>query len=197
MEGIPYLDVSGYDFHPIIDLPDQYYVHDFTKGTDKSSQKYTIGRYDEDRKGMYVTELFSGVRTLHVGIDIGGPLGTPVYAFSNGVVFDQKYLPADGDYGNVVITEHKFNGVTLWALYGHLNSESISHLKIGQPIKAGQIIGWLGDKHENGGWESHVHFQLSLEKPVNCDIPGVVDPKERDLALKKYPDPRLVLGNIY
>ena len=29
MEDIPHLDFSGYDFHPIIDLPDQYYVHDF------------------------------------------------------------------------------------------------------------------------------------------------------------------------
>ena len=58
-------------------------------------------------------------------------------------------------------------------------------------------IGWFGDKSENGGWEPHVHFQLSLERPESCDMPGVVNPEDRDSALMKYPDPRLVLGQIY
>ena len=93
--------------------------------------------------------------------------------------------------------EHEFNGTKLWALYGHLSSESLETFKIGDIVEKGQLIGWLGDKNENGGWEPHVHFQLSLEEPLNCDLPGVVTPDERDLALEKYPDPRLVLGPLY
>ena len=42
-----------------------------------------------------------------------------------------------------------------------------------------------------------MHFQLSLERPESCDMPGVVNPEDRDSALMKYPDPRLVLGQIY
>ena len=184
-------------FHFIVDLPDLYHVHDFTKGVDESPYEYSVGRYDEDRKGLYESELFSGIRTLHVGIDIGGPIHTPVHSFHDGIIFDQRYLPADGDYGNVVIIEHEINGRKLWALYGHLSSKSIKHLNIGQSIEAGEIIGWFGDKHENGGWEPHVHFQLSIEKPMNCDMPGVVNPAERESALEKFPDPRLVLGPLY
>ena len=191
------IDFSKYLFHDVVKLPKKYYVHDFTKGPDKSPTEFSIGRYDEDRKGMYESELFDGRRTLHVGIDIGGPVGTSVRAFYEGVVFNQDYLPDDGDYGNVIILEHKFNGKKLWSLYGHLDSKSIEHLEIGQNVMGGQILGWFGDKAENGGWEPHLHFQISLEKPTNCDMPGVVDPRHREEASKKYPDPRLVLGDLY
>ena len=197
MKEHPLLDFRGYDFHFILELPELYHVHDFTKGAEMSPLEYSIGRYDENRKGLYESELFEGKRTHHVGIDIGGPVGTPIYAFYNGTIFDKKYLPAEGDYGNVIIMEHEFNGTKLWALYGHLSSESLETFKIGDIVEKGQLIGWLGDKNENGGWEPHVHFQLSLEEPLNCDLPGVVTPDERDLALEKYPDPRLVLGPLY
>jgi len=43
----------------------------------------------------------------------------------------------------------------------------------------------------------HVHFQLSLYPPETHDMPGVVTPKDRAEALLKYPDPRLVLGELY
>jgi len=197
MEGDTLLDLSGHKFHFIVDLPDEYHIHDFTKGIDESPFEYSIGRYDENRKGLYESALFSGIRTLHVGIDIGGPINTPVHTFHSGIIFNQAYLPAEGDYGNTIIIEYEFNGTKLWALYGHLSSESIKHLEIGQTVEAGQVIGWFGDKHENGGWEPHVHFQLSLERPENCDMPGVVNPDQRESALRKYPDPRLVLGQLY
>ncbi|GIT41297.1 MAG: hypothetical protein Ct9H300mP10_03070 [Methanobacteriota archaeon] len=55
----------------------------------------------------------------------------------------------------------------------------------------------MGDKHENGGWEPHLHFQLSLVEPETHDLPGVVAPEDREQALLDYPDPRLVLGPLY
>ena len=197
MQETNHLDFDGYNFHFIVDLPELYHVHDFTKRVEKSPLEYSIGKYDENRKGLYESELFEGKRTHHVGIDIGGPVGTPIYAFHNGIIFDKKYLPADGDYGNVIIMEHEFNGTKLWALYGHLSSESLETFKIGDIVETGQLIGWFGDKNENGGWEPHVHFQISREEPMNCDLPGVVTPDEREQALWKYPDPRLVLGPLY
>ena len=64
--------MAGLDtlFHPIVNLPDEYWVFDFTKGTNSSWKcpfDFQIGRYDEHRPGMYTTELFSGERDLHVG----------------------------------------------------------------------------------------------------------------------------------
>ena len=186
------------DYHPVVFLPDEYEVRDFTNGEYSPSEyEFDIGRYDELRPGMYSTELFSDGRFLHVGIDIGAPVGTPCMAFDDGEISHFGYNPDDGDYGHVVITKHIIGGRSVWALYGHLNSKSIENKVIGQKISKGEVICWMGDKHENGGWESHLHFQLSLKEPETHDMPGVVSPDNRDQALRDYPDPRLVLGPIY
>ena len=185
-------------YHPVVNLPNEYEVRDFTGGNYTPSKfEYDIGRYDELRPGMYSTDLFSDGRFLHIGIDIGAPVGTPCMAFDQGEISHFGYNPADGDYGYVIITKHLVDNNPICALYGHLSAESIKGKKIGQKISRGEVICWMGDKHENGGWESHLHFQLSINEPETHDMPGVVDPKKRDEALENYPDPRLVLGPIY
>ena len=135
----------------------------YWKGS-KLSPPYSIGRYDENRIGMYSSELFldetnsidgyAGARTVHVGIDLGGPVGTPVYAISDGVIHSLGYNADLGDYGNVVVVEHTIpsNGRKLWALYGHLDGASIRGKLPGQRIRRGCRIGRMGDIHENGGW---------------------------------------------
>jgi len=185
-------------YHPVVHLPDEYEVRDFTTGNYSPSKfEYDIGRYDELRPGMYSTDLFSDGRFLHIGIDIGAPVGTPCMAFDDGEISHFGYNPADGDYGYVVITKHDIGGTPVWALYGHLNAASIEGKFVGQKINSGEVICWMGDKHENGGWDPHLHFQLSLIEPETHDLPGVVAPDMREDALAKYPDPRLVLGPIY
>ena len=68
-------------YHPVVDLPETYEVRDFTTGDYRPSEfEYDIGRYDELRPGMYSTDLFSDGRFLHMGIDIGAPVGTPCMA---------------------------------------------------------------------------------------------------------------------
>ena len=192
------IDWRTEDYHPVVHLPDEYEVRDFTNGDYSPSEyEFDIGRYDELRPGMYSTDLFSDGRFLHVGIDIGAPVGTPCMAFDDGEISNFGYNPDDGDYGHVVITKHIIDGRSVWALYGHLNSKSIENKEIGQKISKGEVICWMGDKHENGGWESHLHFQLSLKEPESHDLPGVVSPDNRNQALQDYPDPRLVLGPIY
>jgi len=175
---------------------------------------YAIGRYDENRVNLYKSELFddetnvidgfAGARTVHVGIDLDGPLGTKVHAFTNGVVHSAGYNQDSGDYGNVIVIQHDlekgFNGEPrkIYALYGHLDNKSIKGMKPGKRIKKGQVIGRFGDIHENGGWFTpHVHFQLSIHPPDTHDMPGVVSMKDRPRALIHYPDPRQVLGPLY
>ena len=159
--------------------------------------EFSIGKYDESRPNMYNTELFGGERNVHMGIDIGGPVGTPCMAFMDGEVSHFGYNPAAGDYGNVIITKHEISGVPIWALYGHLNPASIEGKKVGKRVLAGEVVAWFGSFEENGGWEPHLHFQLSLVEPETHDLPGVVAPEDRVQALRDYPDPRLVLGPIY
>lgn len=168
----------------------------------------------------------AGARTVHVGIDLGGPIGTDVHAFENGVVHSIGYNPQLGDYGNVIVIEHTIPscGEKVWALYGHLDGSTLDRGNHpGKPIAKGQVIGRLGDIYENGGWYAnharwvcldwvrlteqnllhicregaHVHFQLSTEAPETHDMPGAVTLDDRPKALVLYPDPRYVLGILY
>ncbi len=185
-----------------------------------------IGKYDENRDGgMYASDLFDdldntidgygGRRTVHLGMDLGGPVGTPVHAFCDGVVHSVGYNPELGDYGHVVVVEHGWgNGKKCWALYGHLDASALvinkgwkrflpnKHKEVLQPgdaIQKGQILGRMGDIDENGGWiHSHLHFQLSTQPPDQPhDMPGASSVQDREEALQQYPDPRYVLGPMY
>jgi murein DD-endopeptidase MepM/ murein hydrolase activator NlpD len=146
---------------------------------------------------MYNAALFEGERNIHMGIDIGAPVGTPVHAFYAGEIFLSGNNPAEGDYGYTLITKHVFGSVELFALFGHLNANSIAGKIPGQTFSAGEVLAWVGDRHENGGWNPHLHFQLSYLRPEKCDLPGVVSEKDRAQALLDFPDPRLVLGPLY
>jgi murein DD-endopeptidase MepM/ murein hydrolase activator NlpD len=190
--------------------------------------KTYIGKYDEDRIGLYTSDLFvvdnatvsssppstdpdsattCQFRTLHVGIDLGGRVGTPVYAFTHGIVHALGYNPSLGDYGNVIVIQHFWNSTdaemtnassTVYALYGHLDDGSVQNLKVGDIIRPGLRIGAIGDVYENGGWYiPHVHFQLSLLPPETHDMPGAVCIQDRAEALMQYVDPRYVLGPLH
>jgi len=194
------LDLQGYVFAPVIRLPEGYEVYDFTRGYDPGRElasPYGVGRYDEKRRGVYTTELFAGQRDIHMGIDLAAPVGEAVHAFFDGTVHRFGNNPAPGDYGYTLITEHQLGGRTVWALHGHLSARSIDGRFEGQRVSRGEVIAWVGDRHENGGWNPHLHFQLSLVRPEVADLPGAVSDADREAALAIYPDPRLVLGPLY
>jgi murein DD-endopeptidase MepM/ murein hydrolase activator NlpD len=194
------LDLRGFDFHPVIHLPDGYEVYDFTTGYDPArvlASPYGVGRYDEKRSGMYTTALFGGVRDVHMGIDLAAPVGTPVHAFWHGEVHRVGYNAAPGDYGYTLVTRHVLGSEVLYVLLGHLSARSIDARYEGQTFARGEVIAWLGDHHENGGWNPHVHVQLSRIRPEVPDLPGAVRDEDRDDARMRYPDPRLILGPLY
>ena len=135
-------------------------------------KNYTIGKYDENRVNLYSAELFqdehvidgyNGARTLHVGIDLGGPVGTKVYSFWDGVVHSAGYNAELGDYGHVVVVEYDLSNLVVdsdanvaskvWALYGHLDKSSAKMFKrVGKKVKRGEVLGRIGDVNDNGGW---------------------------------------------
>jgi peptidoglycan LD-endopeptidase LytH len=187
-------------------------------------RSFSIGKYDENRIHMYDTDLFdnldhtidgySGRRTVHIGVDLSAPVGTPVHSFANGVVHSVGYNPDPGDYGYVIVIEHNISPCQsscssnttkpqrVWALYGHLDQSTVKRKRSCRPglaVTKGQVIGRVGDVFENGGWNApHVHFQLSMNPPDQPhDMPGASSVEDRPKALLQYPDPRYVLGPIY
>lgn len=85
----------------------------------------------------------------------------------------------------------------LYALYGHLSVDSLQGLESGMKVRKGQILGTVGDFHENGGWAPHLHLQLSIENPGKADMPGVVAESELPDAIRRYPDPQWITGRFY
>jgi hypothetical protein len=183
-------------FHPVIAMPPDADALDFSSEEGMNQPRtspYSIGRYNEKRI-IYTHDLFGGVRNIHMGVDLGAPVGTVVHAFADGHVFCLGINPAEGDYGPTLITVHELEGRRLWALHGHLSHASLAGKSPGDAIEQGQVLGWLGDESENGGWPPHVHFQLSWKEPATHDLPGAVSDAEHAQALLDFPDPALVLG---
>lgn len=175
---------------------------DFTEEYDPDavqSRGWGIGGYNERRvQSMYDnTDLYDEARCIHMGVDIWGPAGTPVHAFTEGIVYAVEHHDSPRNYGPTVITQHDIDSTTLWALHGHLSEATLAHVETGQRVQRGEVIGWFGTEDENGGWPPHLHFQLSLDEPADGDLPGVVAPHEHASALKTYPDPKTVLGYVY
>lgn len=200
MKSYANLKFDPQKFHQVIELPKDYEIYDFSKGYDENrmlEKPYGIGKYNEKRVNMYKGPLYADQRDIHIGIDIGAPVGTPVHAFYEGEIYMVDYNSAPLDYGYTIITKHIIDGLELYVLLGHLSKKSIEDKKPNQKFSKGEVLGWLGDKTENGGWNAHVHVQLCLEKPIKCDLPGVVSEKDLRSSLEKYPDPRSILGPLY
>ncbi len=97
------------------------------------------------------SDPFNGHKRMHQGIDIRGPLGTPVYATADGVVTRAQW--ANG-YGNLVEINH---GNGLETRYGHLSR------LIAQPnerVRRGQLIGLMGSTGRSTG--SHLHYEVRI-----------------------------------
>ncbi len=99
----------------------------------------------------------TGKNDFHTGIDISAFHGTPVKATSDGIV---SFSGWGRGSGKVVVLEHGFKFSTL---YAH-NSKNI--VKVGQKVKRGYIIGYVGSTGNATG--PHLHYEIWKDgKPVN------------------------------
>jgi murein DD-endopeptidase MepM/ murein hydrolase activator NlpD len=95
--------------------------------------------------------------TLHPGIDIGVPTGTPIHAAAAGKVI---YCGWMSGYGNLVMIDH---GGNLATLYGHQSRIAAS---CGESVTQGQVIGYSGCTGFCTG--PHVHFEVRVNgEPVD------------------------------
>jgi murein DD-endopeptidase MepM/ murein hydrolase activator NlpD len=88
---------------------------------------------------------------MHQGIDIAGPIGTPVLAAAAGKVIGAGWY--DG-YGYLIKVEHLDGSVTM---YAHNNRIVVAH---GQQVEKGEQIAEMGSTGNSTG--SHLHFEIHL-----------------------------------
>ncbi len=87
---------------------------------------------------------------FHAGQDFTAPTGTPIYATGNGIVETASFV--DG-YGNCVVINHGFGYKTVYAHQSKLN------VKVGQSVKRGMLIGYVGN---TGVSEApHLHYEVN------------------------------------
>ena len=95
----------------------------------------------------------------HTGVDYSAPKGTPVMSIGDGVVTSRKY---EGAGGNTVRIRH--NSVYSTA-YLHLSGYA-KGLKVGQRVRQGQVIGYVGSTGRSTG--PHLDFRVWKNgSPVN------------------------------
>jgi murein DD-endopeptidase MepM/ murein hydrolase activator NlpD len=110
--------------------------------------------------GYRTDPMGGGTEGLHKGVDLVGPIGSPVHAVLAGVV--AEHWPAPNGYyrghpvfGGLVVIDH---GDGLFSLYGHLSTTLVHE---GWQVEAGQIIGELGDTGIATG--PHLHFEIVVD----------------------------------
>lgn len=158
---------------------------------------YGVGGYFENRTLYSRSKHFDTAdepRRLHLGVDIWGEAGIPVYSPFTGKIHSFKDNNNFGDYGPTIIVGYFFYGIKFYALFGHLDRKSLKGLFPGKTIYQNEEIAKFGISAENGNWPPHLHFQLMFDLEGNeGDYPGVCKISEREKYLQNIPDPNLIL----
>lgn len=98
------------------------------------------------------------VSKFHAGLDFAAPAGTPIYATADGHIKSTSH--EEGGYGNNVVINHGYGYETI---YGHMMKIKAHS---GQPVKRGEVIGWVGSTGKSTG--PHCHYEIHKNgNPVN------------------------------
>ncbi len=127
--------------------------------------------------GYRIDPIYKTVK-LHAGLDFAAPLGTPIYATANGTITVAGNT--GNGYGNHVVINHGYGYETL---YGHMSRIKV---RAGQPIKRGEVIGWVGSTGKSTGPHCHYEVHKNGQKidPVYFFY-NDLSPEQYDLLLKK------------
>ena len=103
------------------------------------SSRYNLKRYI----------AFYGRVKPHLGTDFAAPVGTPILSTANGKVIASEYRGGNGNYVKI-----RHNG-TYTTQYLHMKKRNV---KVGQFVKQGDIIGWVGMTGNTSG--PHVCYRF-------------------------------------
>jgi murein DD-endopeptidase MepM/ murein hydrolase activator NlpD len=98
------------------------------------------------------SDPFQGTARMHAGVDIPGPVGTPIYATADGVVAESGRR---GGYGNCIEINH---GKGIATRYGHMSKLLVD---ANTRVRRGQLIGLMGSTGRSTG--SHLHYEVRID----------------------------------
>ena len=92
---------------------------------------------------------FTGSNDFHPGLDISAEHGSPIHAPADGTIESAGF---NGNYGNMVVIDHGFGLATR---YGHMSRFVVAG---GQPIRRGDVIGYVGSTGRSTS--PHLHYEV-------------------------------------
>lgn len=95
---------------------------------------------------------FSDEGEFHAGVDISAPMGTPVHAAADGIVYSAEYV--GGGYGKMVVIDH---GNGMRTRYAHLSAFEVVP---GQEIRRGEVIALSGNTGRVTA--PHLHYEVRM-----------------------------------
>ena len=127
--------------------------------------------------GYRIDPIYKTVK-MHAGLDFAAPQGTPIYATADGTVTVAGNT--GNGYGNHVVINHGYGYETL---YGHMVKVKA---KVGQQVKRGEVIGWVGSTGKSTGPHCHYEVHKNGQKidPVYFFY-NDLSPEQYDLLLKR------------
>jgi len=108
--------------------------------------------------------MHEGLDIRHLQTDRRGEPTDPVMATADGTVMYISRKPGLSNYGNYIVIRHIVEGLEIYSLYAHLSAVQ-PDLKIGQSVKAGQVIATMGRTSSDEAIakeRAHVHFELNV-----------------------------------
>ena len=105
-----------------------------------------------------------GGRRRHQGIDLLAPAGTPLVAVTSGTITRLSNL--DRGRGGISLWLRDRRGTAYYYAHNHHNL-----VRLGQPVRAGQLLARVGASGNAKGGPPHLHFQIHPGggRPVSPD----------------------------
>lgn len=118
--------------------------------------------------GSFFGDARDGGKRDHEGVDIFASAGTPVLAVADGIISNVSTTSLGG---NVVWQEDAARGVSYY--YAHLKTQ---HVTRGDRVKAGDIVGTVGNTGNARSTPSHLHFGVYKPGRIALDpVPFLFD----------------------
>src|SRR5829696_6459117 len=113
-----------------------------------------------DGRGTHTSGYGPRWGRMHTGVDLAAPSGTPIRAAACGVISFLQGSSQSGGYGNFICIKHSSSFTTC---YAHLSR--FSNKGVGDYVRAGRIIGYVGSTGNSTG--PHLHFETRTSAPYS------------------------------
>ncbi|MEG0799246.1 MAG: M23 family metallopeptidase, partial [Bacilli bacterium] len=154
---------NGYDGHNYVNMD----------GTSLPLGSFSTGGRDF---GMHLHPIHNDMR-MHYGIDLTATEGcnSPIYSFADGTVVLSTFNSGAGNY--IIIDHGLKDDKNISTTYMHM--VELSPLKVGDTVKAGQVIGKEGTT--GGSTGCHLHFQVNINSIAVDPCPYILKTVGKDI----------------